>query len=416
MDKKSTITIITLILAGESIFFLPFVIARIFRPTLLEVFQITNTELGVYFSVYGLVAMISYFLGGPLADTFSSRNLMSIALWLTGVGGVIMATIPSSLIMVALYAFWGITTILLFWAALIKATRILGGEDFQGRAFGWLEGGRGLTAALLGLAVLSVYSWLIGEEGHVGMVPNPKEAFQIIIVFTSCITIAIGVLVWFFVPNFKQALNKTQGSIKAKSILEIVKNPSVYLLSAIVVCAYVGYKITDDFSLYAKDVLGFNDVKAAGVGTAALWARAFVAILAGYFGDKFKSITIILWCFIFTFLGSVVVAFGIFQQVIIIVILQLFIVMVGVYGVRGLYFALIKDTRISLKHTGTVIGLVSVVGFTPDVFMSPWMGYLLDNNPGAVGHQKVFLVLALFAALGLVASLVFKKFNGHTLG
>lgn len=54
-------TLLALILAGESIFFLPFVIARIFRPTLLAVFNITNTQLGAFFSMYGIVAMASYF-------------------------------------------------------------------------------------------------------------------------------------------------------------------------------------------------------------------------------------------------------------------------------------------------------------------------------------------------------------------
>lgn len=47
-----------LILAGEAIFILPFVLARVFRPTLLEVFEITNFELGMYFSAYGIVAMV----------------------------------------------------------------------------------------------------------------------------------------------------------------------------------------------------------------------------------------------------------------------------------------------------------------------------------------------------------------------
>ena len=35
-----------LILAGEAVFALPFHLARFFRPTVLEVFQLTNTELG----------------------------------------------------------------------------------------------------------------------------------------------------------------------------------------------------------------------------------------------------------------------------------------------------------------------------------------------------------------------------------
>ena len=49
-----------LILAGESVFFLPYVLSRIFRPTVLEVFQINNVELGLCFSVYGIVAILSF--------------------------------------------------------------------------------------------------------------------------------------------------------------------------------------------------------------------------------------------------------------------------------------------------------------------------------------------------------------------
>ncbi|MBA22367.1 MAG: MFS transporter, partial [Flavobacteriales bacterium] len=44
--------ILLLILAGESIFILPFVLARIFRPTFLDVFELTNLQLGSCFSIY----------------------------------------------------------------------------------------------------------------------------------------------------------------------------------------------------------------------------------------------------------------------------------------------------------------------------------------------------------------------------
>lgn len=81
-------TLIALIFAGEAIFFLPFVLPRIFRPTLLAVSEITNTELGVFYPAYDIVAMRSYFIGYPLADRFPARNLMSFALGLTALGGV----------------------------------------------------------------------------------------------------------------------------------------------------------------------------------------------------------------------------------------------------------------------------------------------------------------------------------------
>ena len=83
-----------LIAAGETIFLLPFVIVRIFRPTFLDVFGLTNLQLGTAFSLYSVVAMVSYFAGGPLADRFPARRLMAAALAATSLGGVFLATIP----------------------------------------------------------------------------------------------------------------------------------------------------------------------------------------------------------------------------------------------------------------------------------------------------------------------------------
>ncbi|KAA3624974.1 MAG: MFS transporter, partial [Flavobacterium sp.] len=115
--------IVLLILAGEAVFILPFVLARVFRPTFLAAFQLDNVDLGICFSTYGIVALISYLFGGVLADKFKPAKLMAVALWLTALGGVFMATIPDYFLMMVLYGYWGFTTIFLFWAAMIKATR-----------------------------------------------------------------------------------------------------------------------------------------------------------------------------------------------------------------------------------------------------------------------------------------------------
>ena len=129
-------SLILLVLAGEAVFFLPFVIPRIFRPSILSVYEISNTELGTYFSAYGIVAMISYIIGGPLADKFQPKNLLSLGLVLTALGGFALIIFPS-IYGIGLYAYWGCSTILVFWAALIKSTRLWGGAHLQGKAFGF---------------------------------------------------------------------------------------------------------------------------------------------------------------------------------------------------------------------------------------------------------------------------------------
>ena len=111
--------------------------------------------------MYGLVAMVSYLPGGPLADRFSARSLVTVALLVTAAGGLYYATAPGLAALKLLYAFWGMSTVLLYWAALIRATRLWGGQDSQGRAFGILDGGRGLLAALLATVTVAVFAALL---------------------------------------------------------------------------------------------------------------------------------------------------------------------------------------------------------------------------------------------------------------
>ena len=76
----------------------------------------------------------------------------------------------------------------------------------------------------------------------------------------------------------------------------------------------------------------------------------------------------------------------------------------AIFGLRSLYYALFEESKVPAAVTGTAVGLVSVVGYTPDIFVSYVGGVLLDNSPGLTGHQHYFFFLAAFAALGLAVS------------
>lgn len=81
----------------------------------------------------------------------------------------------------------------------------------------------------------------------------------------------------------------------------------------------------------------------------------------------------------------------------------------GVFGLRGLYFALFQEAAVPGRLTGTATGIVSVVGYTPDIFVSPVAGVLLDRAPGVAGHQHFFMFMATFAAAGMVACWLFGR-------
>ena len=77
---------------------------------------------------------------------------------------------------------------------------------------------------------------------------------------------------------------------------------------------------------------------------------------------------------------------------------------IGVYAVRVLYFAAMEEGRIPMSLTGTAVGLISVVGFTPDIFTGPMTGYILDHYDGVTGFVYIYRILATVALIGLVVS------------
>ena len=94
LKKGSFLSITLLILSGELIFLLPYVLARVFRPTFLEVFNLTNLQLGGLFSVYGVVAILSYMYGGVISDKFQPKVLIAVSLFFTALGGACAVYLP----------------------------------------------------------------------------------------------------------------------------------------------------------------------------------------------------------------------------------------------------------------------------------------------------------------------------------
>ena len=199
--SRRVLAMAALIAAGEAIFFLPFVVARVFRPTLLDVFGLTNFQLGTAFSVYGVVAMAAYFAGGFLADRYPPNRLMGVALGATALGGIVFAQVPGLGTLRILFGYWGLTTIFLFWAALIRATRMWGGTDRQGSAYGVLDGGRGLFAALMASVGVAIFAAMLPGDAATATLAERSDALvRAIWVFTG-MTVAAGLLVWVAVPE-----------------------------------------------------------------------------------------------------------------------------------------------------------------------------------------------------------------------
>ncbi|MDC0463560.1 MFS transporter [Flavobacteriaceae bacterium] len=409
LEKGSFLSISLLILSGELIFLLPYVLARVFRPTFLEVFNLTNLELGSLFSIYGTVAILSYLYGGVISDKFQPKILIAISLFFTSFGGIVLSTYPSYWMLQILWGYWGFTTVFLFWGAMIKATRVWGGSKNQGEAFGLLDGGRGLVAASMGTLGVLVFSLFLTNDIEIASLVERKNAFKYVILFSSFIVFLTGILVILYMESSREGVVNKSSSL-FPNIRSVIKIQSVWLIMFIIIAAYVGYKVTDIYSLYASDVMRFDNLEAANIGSLQLYLRPLVCLLIALFADKKSYIHFIIIGFIVMLVGALIFSLGIVQvNMNYIFFFSLIVVATGTYAIRALYFSIMQEGRIPLVLTGTAVGVISVVGYTPDIFASPMIGYLLDTYPGIIGHQYVFAILVLFSIVGLWASIKFSK-------
>jgi nitrate/nitrite transporter NarK len=388
------LALLVLIFAGETIFALPFHVARFFRPTLLAVYELDNAGLGDVFAVYGIVALLAYFPGGPIADRFSPRRLMALSLFATAAGGLLIVLWPDARVLVFVYGLWGASTILLFWAAMIRATRAWGGAGKQGLAFGFLDGGRGLVAA----AMASVGVLLL------------RESFALVVWFYCAMTLLAGLACWFLLddPPAIEAMPRAR-----HDVLATLRKPEVWLQAMIVVAAYCGYKALDNVGVYAVDAMGMNEAEAAAFTARCAWLRPPAAVLAGVLADRLRARPIVTLSFGLLALASALLGLlapseGLRWGMI---VGNLVVAFVAVYALRGVYFVLLAETRVPTATTGTAVGIISVIGFAPDIFYASLAGRILDGHPGLRGHQHHFWLLAGIAGLGVVASLLLSRLS-----
>ena len=412
--RARTLAMVALVLGGEMIFGLPFHVPRYFRPTLLEVFGLSYSDFGDIFAAYGIAALISYFPGGAIADRYSARRLMSLSLLATAAGGLYLLTFPGRLGLSVLYAYWGVTTILLFWSALIGATREWGGSLAQGRGFGLLDAGRGLAAGLV--ATAGVFLLRAGlEEGLPGGVASARvSAFRQVILMYSGATAVAGLAALKWVPDPSPGRSAPRGRAWSE-MRAVMRVPAVWHQAVVLVCAYCAYKALDHYSVYGVDVLGMPEADAAAFATLTVWARPIAALASGTFGDKvgIALATALLFAASVVGWGALSVLEGVSSA-------QLYsfvaLTCLAAYGFRGLYFALLEHARIPRRMTGAAVGLISLAGFSPDVFFGAVTGRLLDATPGIGGYRRVFLLVVGASALGLASSgWLHRRFGGKAL-
>ncbi|MGL5042585.1 MAG: MFS transporter [Culicoidibacterales bacterium] len=409
-NSKRYLQFMLIILAAGSIYPLIYLKAQ-YQETILQVFDMSIQQLNSIYTILGLVFILGYFPSGMLCDKFSAKNLLALSLLGTSIGGFWFAQVPSYSNVVIIFAIWGFFSVFTFWGAHLKVVKMLSTANEDGRFFGILDSGRGLVEAILASIALAIFTAKLGAGTDV---LAQKEALIPVIYLYSSVLLVNSILIYIFVKDDKKinvddSEAKEASKFKFSDLGKIFKNKYVIFQGLIIFAGYTLFWTNYYFGGYLQTNVGIAPATVGTIMVAVLWMRPIGGLLGGILADKIgKSITIAMSlvggsvCLMLLALSPKTLPVTFFSALIILTGLVLYII-------RGTYWSLLGESKIDNALMGTAIGVISFIGYLPDILIPYFNTFLWNNFSDVTANKAYFLVSMAIGLVGAFVALLYKK-------
>ena len=401
--KKNMLRLILISIAGTMIYGLPY-FRSYYYDAYLQTYGLTNSQMGMFGSIFGIMGACSYLFGGVVADMFSARKLMTISMMLTGLGGLLHLFHPSYIMLVGIYFLWGFTSLFAFWPALLKVLRSLANEDEQSKAYGFMDATRGITNAVQLAVTLAIFNALSKKASDLAGLNG-------VVIFYSAVCIVMGIGLYFVLDEKKLQTGSDGAEDESKFSFAIVKQvlkmPVVWLLSLVVCCSYTMPILFYYFTPYATANLGMTAAAGAMVTMLAQYVRPVACVVGGVAADKIGRANVMYGTMGIMLVSTLVLIFArsMTNAVFIGICACIYF---GMYGAYSLVFSMFDECGIPKYMSGTAIGLICTIGYMPEFFCPLLAGKVLDTY-GNAGYHILFIFLAVMMVIGLILLTFYKR-------
>ncbi len=402
--RKNIWRLIIITIAGSLIYGLPYFRSYVY-DAYLETYNLTNTQMGTFGSIFGVMGACSYLFGGVVADYVKPRKLMAISLVVSGLAGFLHMGHPNYAMLVVIYLVWGFTTLFAFWPSLLKCLRGMANPDEQSKAYGFMDGGRGIVNAIHASLLVVIFN-------AVGKGVNNHAGINGIIVFYSTLVILLGLLVWFFLKDEDvdedQPAAAEESKFKISDVGEVLKLPVVWMLSVVLFCTYNTNMLYWYFTPYATATMGMAASAAAMITVLAQYVRPVACFTGGIAADKIGRANLMYITFGMMLAMTLILTFskGLSPTAFIIVSIVTYF---GMYAPYSLVFSMLEESGVPAKIGGTVIGVICTLGYLPEVICPLIAGKWLDKY-GDAGYRRLFIYLSIMMVLGMIMLTVYKNY------
>lgn len=405
LNLKKYITLVALGLAGGVMYVYPY-IRYVFHIPLMETLHISNQEVGLLLTIYGIVSCALYIPGGILTDRIRAKKpLLLSMLWafvlIFGFALVLTLVTPVPYwVAILVWALMPFATTFVFWNSLVKAIGMAGDDNEQGRCFGIYFAAN----AIFGTIISSTNMFAYTQMGFKG-VTFSVAAFVLIAM--------LAILILFKERNLKEVpkISFTRNELK-----QVLTNKKVWIAGIIMMLIYMMFTCTTYFTPFMTTVCGLNNEISGALGVfRTYFIMIFAAIFSGIIADKVFHSTL-KWfrvsglCMIASTTLFIITGFNTSPIVVAIVSVLPAIFSTMIYAIQ---FSTISELKLPKTVMGTASGLASMIVFSPDIYFDNILGSILDNNTPEIGYLIIFCLLIAICLVIVILASVLLKLNKH---
>lgn len=409
-------------LGGGTIYLVPYLLYQ-YIGDLTGVNGLTQDQLGSLMTVYGIINIIFYIPGGWVADRFSTKTLFTFSMIATGGLSIWYSLLGFGFVdftqLVLIHALFAVSTVLTFWSAFVKGVNLFSKKGEEAKTYSRTDLMRNIIGVLCGFISVGLSS--IAITGTVFIDGGSQMFFTI--GFYGAIYIITGVLCAFIMPgewiqkstkrNFDGLWEFTASGttevivVKDKKdlrpyknlairsfwvkvgtdLIQSLKNANMWLIALLVFFIMNTYAAINSFGTYFMADYGMTNSQ---VITFLSYTFQYGAPILGalFFGwwtnNKTKcasksiihsNIALIAVCAIILVVsGTNQTSIETGKETLLPLIIGIVMFCVGMFfvgGSRAIYWSTMNETKIPLSIMGISSGLISIIGFSKDVYVFP---------------------------------------------
>ena len=383
--------LIILISMGSSVVYTPMYLKNIFYDPLMQAIGCSNADLGMMVSMYGIAAVVCYLPSGIVADKFRMRTLATVGFVGTAALTFVYAALPSLVVCYIIFLGMGVTSILIWWGTRYKVIRLCCEENEYSQKIGIsysIYGLAGLVVGLVNTAIVASFADVTGV--------------RVMIVFLGAILLIMGVLSYILIPDFKGEISQNSGLFDLKDAVEAFKWPGVIWAALTMFFVYSVYQGATYTTPYMTQAFGADDTLVNVIGLIRTYGIGLLAgPVVGWLATKIKSASkAMVICFLLSI--GLLIGFIIMPTTAGVAVVASMVVLFGftTYGAFSIGSSPLSEIKMPMRIFGTATGLLSVIGFMPDMFIHAWYGSMIDAK-GLDAYPQIFGIETALAVVGI---------------